>query len=173
MQGKLILAKLNNDYEGYTLSLLEESGQKKLFTINGNSINNNGPVVLLNLDPHIVYGMSHPDVIEKILNRGPQKMLSTKELSHRLYEHGMKGSWWKVQVKKNVYMTSLETFYNVSTEDTNAKIINGKHKKCALQFVHQDKTYLISNRWFEYETPITVDRHIVLDDVQDYLYLDV
>lgn len=173
MQGKLILAKLNNEYEGYSLSLLNEGGQKRLFTINGNSEGYKGTVVLLNVDPHVVYGMSHPKVIKRILTRGPQKMLATKELSHRLYEHGMKGAWWKIQIQKNVVMTSLETFYNVESEEFNAKVLSGNHKKCALLFTFEEKNYLISNRWYEPDTSLNVNKHIVLEDIQDFLYLDV
>lgn len=173
MQGRLILAKLNNEYEGYSLSVLTDDNQKRLFTINGNSTGNKSPVVLLNIDPHVVYGMSHPSVIKRILSRGPQKMLATKELSHRLYEHGMKGSWWKIQIQKNVMMTSLETFYNVEAEDGEARVISGKHKKCALLFSFDNKSYLISNRWYEADSTFKVDRHVVLEDVEDYLYLDV
>lgn len=175
MQGKLILAKLNSDCDGYSLSILEDGGQKELFRINGNSRSYSGPVVLLDLDPHIVYGMSHPDVIDRILQSGPQKMIATKELSHRLYEHGMKGSWWKIKMQKNTVLTTLETFYDASPIDIseNAEIINSKDKKCALLFSHQGKKYLISNRWFSFDHAAKVDRHIVLEDVGDYLYLDV
>lgn len=174
MQGKLIIAKLNSEHEGYSLSIDYGGEMKPLIRINGNSLNYQGPVALISIDPFVVFGLGEPTVVARILSKGPQVMYSTKELAHRLFEHGLKASWWKVYVQKNAMFTSLETFYDVRTDsmDDKIKIISGKDKKAAVLVSNEEKSYLISNKHFEADNNIKVDKHIALEDIRDYLYLD-
>lgn len=85
---------------------------QRIALINGNKADHNGPVILLNLDPHIVYGLSHPAIVGKILSQGqPQELWTTKDLAHRLYEHGMKSSWGVVKHKNLCLQSRGDTFY--------------------------------------------------------------
>ena len=109
---KLLISRLSELYHGFDISLDDSNNIQRIALINGNKADHAGPVILLNLDPHIVYGLSHPSVIGKIIGSGqPQELWTTKDLSHRLYEHGMKSCWGTVK-QKNLHLQSrADTFY--------------------------------------------------------------
>ena len=91
--------------------------------INGNSPSNQVPIILLSVDPYVTFGLSHPHVISGILNDGPQNLITSRNLGHTLFEHGMKSSWGKVKVKNNKFITCLETFYLVKQQYKNFSVI--------------------------------------------------
>lgn len=104
-------------YEGIRLSHDDGSGvAKPVAHINGNEASFRGPVVLLNLDAHAVYGLSHPQVVSHLLKDGPQPLVSSKEMAHRLFEHGMKAALGRVKLGNNQFATSLDTFYRLEQD---------------------------------------------------------
>lgn len=76
------------------------------------------PVLLLTLDPHTVYGLSHPKIISKILATGPHTLITQKKIAHSLYEHGMKSCWGTVRILNNKFQTTIDTFYDVKFQET-------------------------------------------------------
>jgi hypothetical protein len=109
---KLLISRLAELEHGFDISLDDSSNVQRIALINGNKADHSGPVILLNLDPHIVYGLSHPAVVGKILSNGqPQELWTTKDLAHKLYEHGMKSSWGTVKHKNLIFQTRSDTFY--------------------------------------------------------------
>lgn len=101
-------------HEGIRLSYDGGDGvAKPIAHINGNDTTFRGPVVLLSVDAHVVYGLSHPQVISTILKEGPQTMVASKEMAHHLYEHGMKAAVGKQRMGNNVFQASLDTYYRV------------------------------------------------------------
>lgn len=178
MQGKIILAKLATPTEGYSLSIMGEDSSETLLLINGNKQSYNGTVALLDIDPEILYGLNQTPVIQKNLKTHPQNMLASKEMAHKAFEHGMKASWWKININNTPVLTTMESFYNVtqrySHKALDISLIQGKGKKCALliNLKQGHGQYLITNRWFEAESLPNVDKHIVLEDLDPYMYLE-
>jgi len=108
---QLIVSKLAEEYHGLSVALKDDDRIETIAMINGNKADHKGPVILFNLDQEIVYGMSHRHVISRIYTNGPQNLITTKELSHRLYEHGMKASLSRIKINNTTFLTCLETYY--------------------------------------------------------------
>lgn len=147
---ELIISRLTQHHLGWKLVIKEQEDLRHIATINGNDPDFFGPVILLSLDQHIVYGVSHPEVISKLLQRGPQCVLTTKELSHNLFEHGMKASLGKIKIGMNYFITSLDTFYSVTNKASNLTIITSKDNQigCLVQPRIDLKPILVSNYTF-------------------------
>lgn len=124
---KLIISRLSTLPEGFEVAVQDEN-VNTIAVINGNKPNFSGPILLLELDPHIVYGLSHPSVISRILAERPQELYTSKELAHRLFEHGMKASWGTVKVRNSQFLTTLSTFYTVKTEGPKFKFLGDKSR---------------------------------------------
>jgi len=108
---KLVVQRNKQPHQGFNVSV-ESDGKRDVYClINGNMSTHRGVVVLLSLDQDSVYGLSHPSVVSRILSKGPQVLLSTKDTAHKLFEHGMKASLGRIKVGENQFLTSLETFY--------------------------------------------------------------
>jgi hypothetical protein len=60
---ELIVSRLNHHYQGLKIVFKEFEDLRTLAIINGNDPEFTGPIILLNLDQHIVYGLSHPEVV--------------------------------------------------------------------------------------------------------------
>ena len=102
-----------NIHEGVLLSL----DDAPLAVLNGNRREYNLPVVLLNIDQYVVFGLSHPWVISRILGEGsPQTLIARKDMAHTLYEHGMKASLGKIRQGNQTFYTALDTFYTQTNE---------------------------------------------------------
>lgn len=109
---KLLISRLSELHYGFDVSLDNSSNTQRIALINGNKPEYSGPVILLNLDPHAVYGLSHPAVIGNIVGHGqPQELWTTKDIAHRLYEHGMKSCWGTIKQKNIHYQTRPDSFY--------------------------------------------------------------
>lgn len=108
---QLIVSKLTHEHHGLEVSLKDEDKIDTIALINGNKPGYKGPVILFSIDQDVVYGMSHREVVSRIYTDGPQILLTTKELSHRLYEHGMKAALGKITLGPNTFITCLETYY--------------------------------------------------------------
>jgi hypothetical protein len=101
-------------FSGIGLSYDDGSGQAKTVAhINGNNPDHRGPVILLSLDASAVYAMSQPQVISRILSEGPQTLITTKDIAHTLFEHGMKAALGKHKIGNNNFFASMETYYKV------------------------------------------------------------
>jgi hypothetical protein len=101
-------------HEGIRLSYEDETGvAKPVAHINGNDFSFHGPIILTGIDAHVVYGLSHPQVISTILQMGPQSIVTTKELAHNLFEHGMKAALGKQRFGNSVFLATLESYYRV------------------------------------------------------------
>jgi len=137
---ELIISRLAQHHLGLKVSIKEGETIGHVAIINGNNPDFLGPVILLNIDQHVVYGLSLPEVISRILVKGPQYLLSTKELAHNLFEHGMKSSVGKIKIHMNYFITSLETFYTVTTKASNVTLVTSKDNQ--LGFLIQPRTDL-------------------------------
>lgn len=107
----LVIARLSDVWGGFTL--YDVNRNKTLLQIDGRNPQVPTPTALLTMDPHSVYGLSHPTVITQILSSGPAPLLTTPKIAHNLYEHGMKSSWGTMDVGNCSFLTRLETFYDV------------------------------------------------------------
>ena len=171
------LARQSEPQYGFTLSYKREAagsdpgGYNAMAVINGNAPNYYKlPVVLLSIDPHIVYGMSHPDVIETLLETGPQIMLSTRDLPHKMFEHGMKASLGRMEVGRNTFLTNINTFYDVQYDFPNFGIVVDRDKNPGLLVKDSGQIpALITTRKFG---SITLDyKRFNLEDIEDSVVL--
>jgi hypothetical protein len=150
---KLHVSKLVLHHQGWDLSVEDAEGSiKKLATLNGNKIDEAlliTPSIVFSIDAHVLYGVSHPEIISQILTKGPQPLLTTKELGHRMFEHGMKAALGKLKVGNNVFNTTLETFYEITQETKTFSLIPGTNEKCAcLVKIQNYKPVLLTPRGF-------------------------
>lgn len=170
----LTLARMSEKHNGYVLVNAEG---KSILYIDGNNSNPDVPVAILSIDPHVVYGMSHPAVIGKILGYRPQNLLSTKKIAHSLYEHGMKAAWGQVTFgERTVLLTTLNTFYSVISALTLGEntLINVHaypgDDKAYLELTVGAKKYIIAST--NIDPGFQDARFINLDLVRDYVVLD-
>lgn len=167
---RLYLSRLPELHEGFDLSYDADGEIKRLALVNGNKSDYFGPVIILNLDPHTVYGLSHPAVISRILDSGPQDLYTTKELAHKLFEHGMKAAWGSIAIKNNQFLTKLETFYTVKTSGKFSVGQIQSENAISVKF-EQDhkKTLVLSSRIIKTEPneiliyPDTIKKHLSID----------
>jgi len=147
---ELIVSRLNHHYLGLKVVLKEQDDLKTIAIINGNNPEFAGPIILLSLDQHTIYGLSHPEVISRILEKGPQNLLTSKEISHNLFEHGMKASLSKIKINTNYFYTSLDTFYVLSTKVSCLSLLIGKENQlaCLIQPRLDLQPILLSNSIF-------------------------
>lgn len=111
---ELVIIRSDDNFQGFTLNVRGfNSEDQTLCLINGNRVDFKGAVVLLEIDQYALYGLSNPPVISRVLSNPPQVLLTTKELAHRLFEHGMKASLGKVLVNHHWYLTNIDSFYSV------------------------------------------------------------
>lgn len=149
----IVISRMDALYKGYVLAV----DSKTAVVINGNDANITSPVAVLNLDPHVVYGLSHPSVISRILDKGPQTIITSKELAHKLFEHGMKSSYETLTVGLCRFHTKIDTFYTQTLETSNADY--------QLKFVYdgREKTSLVLK---------TVRGNLVITEDQNLLSAD-
>jgi len=129
---RILISRLQEYHHGWDLSLDDGDSIKRIALLNGNKPSEDliSPAVVFSLDPHVIYGVSHPTVISQILTRGPQPLVTTKEIAHKMYEHGMKASWWRVKHGSNSFFTNLETFYEVVQDTKHLSLITGVNETC-------------------------------------------
>ena len=112
----LVISRHQNHYDGMSIQLEDNGHYKNICVINGNQVKHQGPVAVLSIDAHVIYGLSQLPVISRITENGPQQLLTIKEYAHTMFEHGMKAALGKIKIKNNVYNTSLETFYKLESK---------------------------------------------------------
>jgi len=175
---ELVISRMCQYHLGLKVALKDQDDCRTIAIINGNDSEFLGPIVLFNLDQHIIYGLSHPEAISKILLKGPQNLVTTKEVGHNLFEHGMKASLGKLKVNMNYFTTSLDTFYMLTNKASCLTLITGKDNQlaCLIQPRTDLKPILISNSCFmpkETENDLwnewpTLDK-IEIENIQTYV----
>lgn len=113
---QLIVSLLSKFHHGLMVTLKDGTDINTIAIVNGNKPSFTGPVILFNIDQEVIYGLSHREVVSRIYAEGPQILLTSKELGHRLYEHGMKASLGKVKVGNTQYLTNLDTYYTLQSQ---------------------------------------------------------
>lgn len=175
---KLVLGRMQDLHEGFILQSIEKTsdGEEKtenLIMINGNRPSYTGPVALLYLDPYVTFGMSHISVVSRILHegKGSQKLLTSKEIFHNLYEHGMKASWRYVNVNNLRYMTFAETFYELIGTYKEFKIITGTNELGKSVGLLYNNTTLFHGEGFMPNTELKDIKKVNIDKVRDFCYV--
>jgi len=140
---QLIVSRYSESRHGLSVSLKDED------KIEGNKPEFTGPVVLFNLDQEIVYGLSHREVVSRIYAEGPQPLITTKELAHRLYEHGMKASLGKIKLNNTPFLTCLDTYYNTAKMYGRLTLVNSKDRLGVVFCFSGYKPILITNAGFK------------------------
>ena len=148
---ELIISRLNYHHLGIKISLKEQDEIRTIAIVNGNEPDFLGAVILLNIDQHVVYGLSHPEVISRILEKGPQYLLTNKETGHNLFEHGMKATLGKIKINMNCFNTTLETFYTLTNNVSNLTLVPGMNNQlgCLIRPRLDLLPILISNYGFQ------------------------
>ena len=170
---EIIVSKLTQHFEGLKVVLKENDHISDIALINGNRSDFYGPIILLNLDQHIVYGLSHPEVISRIYTKGPQQLLTNKEIGHNLFEHGMKASLGKVKFRLNSFLTTLDTFYTLTTSTSNLTLVVGKDNRigCLITPFTTHHSILLCNYGFELKDAdkYRISSCIEVDSIKTYV----
>ena len=175
---KLVLGRMQDLHEGFLLQSVTKNAEgdeitENLIMINGNRPSYTGPVALLYLDPYVVFGMSHTNVISRILHegKGSQKLLTSKEISHNLYEHGMKASWRYIQSNNLKMMTSGDTFYDQITTLKDFEIISGTNDLGKSVGLLYQSNILFHGDGFVPNIPLEKAKKVNIDKVRDFCYV--
>lgn len=113
---QLIASTLSDSRFGTQIALKVDDKIETIALVNGNKVDFAGPIVLTSIDQYVVFGMSHPSVVSRIFDTGPQILVTTKELGHTLFEHGMKASVGRIRLRNNPVTTTLDTFYDLRSK---------------------------------------------------------
>ncbi len=172
---ELILGRNSELHHGFSLS---DSNGKSLLRIDGKK-DDSTPVLLLTIDPHTVYGLSHPKVINKIIATGPNLLITQKKYAHNLFEHGMKSSWGTVKIMNNKFQSTIETFYDVKFQHTLANFSG--HDLIITSFLYEEahyaslsyknQTYILSAVEVKPPQMSKNDKFVNISSVNDYLTL--
>ena len=171
---ELILSKLQSNFEGFDLSIKQNEAIQTIAHINGNHPEYSGPVVILNLDQHVVFSFSQPEVVSRILTKGPQQLLTSKEIYHNLFEHGMKAALGKVKLKTNWFVTTMETFYSFSLFGHFLEVVQGgkdKENKIGLLVTpsNEHQSILVCNCGFDCDRVSGISNVIEIDSIRTYV----
>lgn len=168
----IVIARGSMPFNG--ISIYDNDSDQTIATVNGagdlSSISRT-PILLLSLDPHTIYGLSHPAIISEILQYGPRVLISTKSLAHNMFEHGMKASHGKVSIGQNTFMATLETYYRVESNMHGFSVVEGQrgfaisYKKSGLP------TILLHSSGFQ-ALEVFDHRAINVDAITDYLKIE-
>jgi hypothetical protein len=142
---QLIISRLSDPFQGLEVAVKIADNVSTLAVLNGNKSEYRGPIILLGLDQYTVFGLSHPSVVRRLLDNGPQTLISSRELAHTLFEHGMKASLGKVRVNNSTFLTNLETFYELKQSHKVFSIVVGQNGKigCLVQPQQEDQTPIV------------------------------
>lgn len=110
-----IKVSYNDQIGGHLVSLDNGTSVRDLALLNGNRPDLHLPVVIYCLDAHVVFAMSHPSVISRILSSQPQPLLTSRDMAHKLFEHGMKASLSKQMMGSSPVLTTLDTYYRLTS----------------------------------------------------------
>ena len=167
---QIIISRLAELHEGFDISVKFGDKVQNIALLNGNKATHNGPVVMLSIDQHILYGMSHPTVISRILKNGPQHLIASRDLSHKLFEHGMKSSLGEIKIQNNIFRTNMGTFYTVIGNVGPISLIQeGKQFACSIdtsKWERPSKRVVISQGGFFVPASVLPYEHIVVDNIK-------
>jgi hypothetical protein len=176
---KLALVRGSEKHNGFMICDMDT--ETTLMYVDGNS-SKHVPVAVLSIDPHVVYGMSHPAAVSRILSDGPQTLLSIKRIAHSMFEHGMKAAWGSIMLGPTPIFTQLPTFYNLvesfsTTCGLNSVFVASVHSfpkedKAYLKVIHGGKTYIVAPTGVKPQIEEPVEKYINLDAVLDYVLFD-
>lgn len=171
---RLALARSQEKHNGFMICDMDND--TTYMYVEGNS-SKHVPVVVLSIDPHIVYGMSHPLTISRIFSDGPQTLLTTKKLAHNLYEHGMKSSWGSIMLGLTPMYTQLPTFYDVVSVHSNgvfsASVHANEDDKAYLKISYKDRVYVVSPNGIKPTIEEPMEKFVNLSVVLDYVSLEI
>jgi hypothetical protein len=168
---ELIISRMPELYEGMQIALKENGKLRPLALVNGNKPDFKGPVILSEIDQHAVYGLSHPAVVSRIYAEGPQMLLTTRDLAHNIFEHGMKAALGQVRMGGNMFFTKMETFYTVSSETQNMRLIAGRRGKSAVIIRPREdcRPVVIAPRNFQPKEPLDEGaKSIEIDSIKTF-----
>lgn len=132
-------------------SIVDTGTGKTILMINGNDHDYNGPIAITSIDPYILFGLSSPRVVNRIIGeQKPQTLLTTKELSHTLFEHGMKSCWGKIKLNQLEARATSSTFYWQFAEIHNKVTMSVVKKDDHIGILLAD-SYLVSESGFVME----------------------
>lgn len=182
---KLALVRNKEKFNGFTIKDMDSGTE--LFYLDGNG-KASLPVIMLSIDPHVVYGMSHPSTVTRLFHDGPQILLTTKKLAHTLYEHGMKSCWNQITLGNTPVYTQMNTFYTVQDEFefspyTNTNIlmkVHGKEEKPFLEMIIKtgnhpvffNKSFIICPSGIKPQVNNPVEKFINPDTIMDYALIE-
>jgi len=172
---ELIVSRLSQIYEGIKVSLVNGENILTLAIINGNQSDYTGPVILLGIDAHTLYGLSKPEIISRILTKGPQTLLTTKDMAHNLFEHGLKSFLGKIKIKNNWFTTTLDTYYTAATQMHLFQAIQGRDGSVGCLFTPDccEKSILFCNCGFEIKDATrlnnTISNIVEIDKIRTYI----
>jgi hypothetical protein len=172
---KLALARNQEKHNGFMICDMDTN--TTLMYVDGNA-NKQVPVAVLALDPHVVYGMSHPSVVSRIFSEGPQTLITIKKLAHSLFEHGMKASLGTITLGATPLFTQLLTFYDVQDSVTLPNDVHvsvhayPKEDKVYLKVSHAGKIYVISPISIKPQIDEPIEKFVSLGVVLDYVLLE-
>jgi hypothetical protein len=110
-----VVITYNGQIGGHSVFLEDAGRQLEVAVVNGNRSDARVPVVMLSLDANMVYAMSQPTVISRILTSQPQLLLTSRDLSHRLFEHGMRASLSRQMMGNSPVTATMDTYYKLAT----------------------------------------------------------
>lgn len=182
---KLALVRNKEKHNGFTIKDLDSNIE--FFYLDGNG-SCSLPTIMLSIDPHVVYGMSHPSTVTRLFQDGPQILLTTKKLAHTLYEHGMKACWSQIVLGNTPVYTQMNTFYTVQDEFefspykgiTIVAKVHGREDKPFLEVivktgmdpVYFNKAYVICPSGIKPQVNNPVEKFINPDTIMDYALID-
>lgn len=137
---KFLLGRNQDLHHGLTLSDIDGN---PILRIDGKK-NDNVPALILGIDPHIIYGLSHPSVMHRIMHsQEPDILYIHKSIAHKIFEHGMKACWGTVQLGSLNYLATMDTFYKLLYED----VISEKYGINILVHTHYAEVYNGSTKY--------------------------
>ncbi len=172
---KLALARNQEKHNGFMICDMDTN--TALMYVEGNA-NKHVPVAVLSLDPHIVYGMSHPSAVSRIFSEGPQTLVTIKRIAHSLFEHGMKASLGTITLGPTPLFTQLPTFYDVQDSVVLQNEVRvsvhayPKEDKAYLKVAHEGKIYILSPISIKPQIDEPIEKFVCLGVVLDYALLE-
>lgn len=164
---QIMVSRLSHHYQGIMVSLKDGDEIKDIALINGNKHDFSGPLLLFSIDQEVIYGLSRHKVISRIYSQGPQILLTTKELGHKLYEHGMKAALGKVKVGNITFTTNLETFYSVSQKYGCFELTYSEGRiACLVKPAANYKPILLATSGYQDKLKIDSKNRIDIDKIQ-------
>ena len=163
---QLIVSKLAEEYHGLSVALKHDDSISTVALINGNKEDVNCPVVLFSIDQEVVYGLSHRKVVRRIYDNGPQILITSKELGHKLFEHGMKAALGKIKIHNTPFSTTLDTFYNLKTSYSFLSLEQANGRLGISFEVPMYKKVLIANSAFKPKEEMSFGGRIDIDKIQ-------